>query len=71
MVLDEDHYQLDAFGDGGDQFGVHHQVGAVPPHHDNHIPVRAACCGFCQRCALHAQTAGDLVTHAEYAYSTW
>ena len=33
VVLDQDHNQLDAFGDGGDQFGVHHQVGAVPHHH--------------------------------------
>ena len=63
VVLDQDHDQLDPLGDGGDEFGVHHQVGAVPHHHDD-VALRPALRGFGQGGALDAEAAGDFVAHA-------
>ena len=55
MVLHEDDDELDAFLHGCDQLLGHHEVGAVTDE-DVDVPVG------CRH--LHAEAAGDLVTHA-------
>ena len=55
VVLQQHHDDLDALLDRGDQFGRHHQVGAVADG-DEDVPVR---CGH-----PDADPAGDLVSHA-------
>ena len=58
VVLHQHQDDLDALLHRGDQFGGHHQVGAVADH-DEHVAVRAG--------HPDADAAGDLVSHARVA----
>src|ERR1700693_6545889 len=55
MVVDQDDRQSNSLAHGGDNFGIHHQVGAIS-HHDYHFAI-----GFCQ---LDSKPSSDLIAHA-------
>src|SRR3712207_1585464 len=57
-VVDQHYGELAVLLNGGDDFGVHHQVGSVATHH-----VDFALGGR----QLHAEAAGDLIPHARVA----
>src|SRR5699024_3720801 len=59
VVLDEHDDDFDAFGNGGDKFGVEHEVGTVA-YHDHHVAVIT----LDIEPTFGADPAGDFIAHA-------
>ena len=63
VVLDQHHYDLDAFLNGRHEFGVHHQIGSVTDQDEDIAVVLAVQPGGVEHRHLDAQPACDLIAH--------